>query len=104
MPKILKILIGDPGHPEVRAIVGSADGKVIVDWARDAEQLEVKPEVLAHPGLAQFNLCCSFIGKARELRICIQFVHHRKEWQPPLSWQKVRDDCIGGKIVPIQGG
>lgn len=69
------ILIGDPGHPEVRAIVGSADGEVIVANSPEMlRQLEVKPEValLAQTtqDFAQFQTCAAvLLSKARELRI-----------------------------------
>ncbi len=69
------ILVGDPDHPEVCAIVGSAGGEVIVASSPDMlRQLKVKPVVglLAQTtqDLANFKACADvLIDEARELRV-----------------------------------
>jgi (E)-4-hydroxy-3-methyl-but-2-enyl pyrophosphate reductase len=69
------ILIGDPGHPEVCAIVGSACGEVTVANSPEMlKQLEVKPKVglLAQTTQDFTNLrACAgeLLGRVQELRI-----------------------------------
>ena len=69
------ILVGDPGHPEVCAIVGSAEGEVTVaDSPKTLKQLKVGSKVglLAQTtqDFANFRACAGeLLGRAQELRI-----------------------------------
>lgn len=69
------ILVGDPGHPEVCAIVGSAGGEVTVANSPEVlRKLEVKPKVglLAQTtqDFTNFRDCAGeLLGRVRELRV-----------------------------------